>query len=113
MRSRGPVSTLADEWATVEGVVAKGFTSKSGNTLLNIGAAYPNQTFTDWLSRFGPVAPHFGQTLWNLFLPVDRIFPRPLGRMGHWRERVSLLPTPLPNAVFRAKGDCRMNQSRS
>ena len=65
MRSRGPVSTLADEWATVEGVVAKGFTSKSGNTLLNIGAAYPNQTFTDWLSRVGAVAPHFGQTPWN------------------------------------------------
>ena len=29
-----------------EGVVAKVFTSKSGNTFLNIGYAYPNQTFT-------------------------------------------------------------------
>jgi len=27
----------------VEGVVAKVFTSKSGNTFLNIGASYPNQ----------------------------------------------------------------------
>lgn len=27
-------------WATVEGVVAKVFTSKSGNTFLNIGASY-------------------------------------------------------------------------
>jgi hypothetical protein len=44
-----------NEWATVEGVVAKGFTSKSGNTLLNIGAAYPNQTFTGWIFRLGPV----------------------------------------------------------
>jgi len=30
------------EYATVEGVVAKVFTSKSGNTFLNIGASYPN-----------------------------------------------------------------------
>jgi len=37
------------EYATVEGVVAKVFTSKSGNTLLNIGASYPNQTFTGWI----------------------------------------------------------------
>jgi hypothetical protein len=35
-----------NEWATVEGVVAKVFTSKSGNTFLNIGATYPNQIFT-------------------------------------------------------------------
>ena len=38
-----------NEWATVEGVVAKVFTSKSGNTFLNIGATYPNQTFTGWI----------------------------------------------------------------
>jgi DNA/RNA endonuclease YhcR with UshA esterase domain len=38
-----------NEWATVEGVVAKVFTSKSGNTFLNIGASYPNQTFTGWI----------------------------------------------------------------
>jgi DNA/RNA endonuclease YhcR with UshA esterase domain len=38
-----------DEYATVEGVVAKVFTSKSGNTFLNIGANYPNQTFTGWI----------------------------------------------------------------
>jgi hypothetical protein len=37
------------EWATVEGVAAKVFTSKSGNTFLNIGGAYPNQTFTGWI----------------------------------------------------------------
>jgi DNA/RNA endonuclease YhcR with UshA esterase domain len=37
------------EYATVEGVVAKVFTSKSGNTFLNIGATYPNQTFTGWI----------------------------------------------------------------
>jgi bifunctional non-homologous end joining protein LigD len=33
----------------MEGVVAKVFTSKSGNTFLNIGAAYPNQTFIGWI----------------------------------------------------------------
>jgi hypothetical protein len=38
-----------NEWVTVEGVVAKVFTSTSGNTFLNIGAAYPNQTFTGWI----------------------------------------------------------------
>ncbi len=32
------------EYASVKGVVAKVFTSKSGNTFLNIGAAHPNQT---------------------------------------------------------------------
>ena len=32
--------------ATVEGTVVKVFTSKNGNTFLNFGAAYPNQTFT-------------------------------------------------------------------
>src|SRR5258708_2462298 len=37
------------EYATVEGVVAKVLTSKSGNTFLNIGAVYPNQTFTGWI----------------------------------------------------------------
>jgi hypothetical protein len=29
------------KYATAEGVVAKVFTNKSGNTLLNIGAAFP------------------------------------------------------------------------
>jgi hypothetical protein len=43
------------EYATVEGVVAKVFTSKSGNTFLNIGASYPNQTFTGWIPPALPV----------------------------------------------------------
>src|SRR5258707_12402315 len=45
-----------NEWATVEGVVAKVFTSKSGNTFLNIGAAYPNQTFTGSIPPASPVS---------------------------------------------------------
>jgi len=45
-----------NEWATVEGVVAKILTSKSGNTFLNIGAAYPNQTFTGWIPPASPVS---------------------------------------------------------
>jgi hypothetical protein len=44
------------EYATVEGVVAKVFTSKSGNTFLNIGASYPNQTFTGWIPPASPVS---------------------------------------------------------
>jgi DNA/RNA endonuclease YhcR with UshA esterase domain len=44
------------EYATVEGVVAKVFTSKSGNTFLNIGATYPNQTFTGWIAPASPVS---------------------------------------------------------
>jgi DNA/RNA endonuclease YhcR with UshA esterase domain len=44
-----------NEWATVEGVVAKVFTSKTGNTFLNIGAIYPNQTFTGWIPPASPV----------------------------------------------------------
>ena len=34
----------------------KVFTSKSGNTFLNFGAAYPDQTFTGWLPAGTPLA---------------------------------------------------------
>lgn len=44
------------EYATVEGVVAKVFTSNKGNTFLNIGAAYPNQTFTGSIPPASPVS---------------------------------------------------------
>jgi hypothetical protein len=37
--------------ATVEGTVVKVFISKNGNTFLNFGAAYPNQTFTGWIPK--------------------------------------------------------------
>ena len=42
--------------ATVEGIVVKVFTSKHGNTFLNFGAAYPNQTFTGWIPKDSPLA---------------------------------------------------------
>jgi hypothetical protein len=45
-------------WAntqTVEGAVAKVFTRKAGNTFLNIGATYSNQTFTGWIPPTSPV----------------------------------------------------------
>jgi DNA/RNA endonuclease YhcR with UshA esterase domain len=45
-----------NEWATVQGVVAKVFTSKGGNTFLNIGASYPNQTFTGCIPPASPVS---------------------------------------------------------
>jgi|SRR5215469_863942 len=35
--------------ATVEGTVVAVFTSKNGNTFLNFGGRYPNQTFTGWI----------------------------------------------------------------
>jgi DNA/RNA endonuclease YhcR with UshA esterase domain len=44
-----------NEYVTVEGVVAKIFTSKSGNTFLNISATYPNQTFIGWIPPASPV----------------------------------------------------------
>jgi DNA/RNA endonuclease YhcR with UshA esterase domain len=45
-----------NQGATVEGVVAKVFTSKSGNPFVNIGATYPNQTFTGWIPPASPVS---------------------------------------------------------
>jgi hypothetical protein len=44
------------QYATIEGVVAKVFTSNKGNTFLNIGASYPNQTFTGWIPPASPVS---------------------------------------------------------
>jgi hypothetical protein len=44
------------EYAAVEGVVAKVFTSNKGDLFLNIGAAYPNQTFTGWIPPASPVS---------------------------------------------------------
>jgi hypothetical protein len=44
------------EYATVEGVVAKVFASKSGNTFLNIGASYANQVFTGWIPPASPLS---------------------------------------------------------
>jgi DNA/RNA endonuclease YhcR with UshA esterase domain len=41
---------------TVEGVVAKVFTTKSGNTFLNFGAPYPAQSFTGWIPAGTPLA---------------------------------------------------------
>ena len=37
--------------ATVEGIVVEVFTGKHGNTFLNFGAEYPNQTFTGWIPK--------------------------------------------------------------
>ena len=42
--------------ATVEGTVVKVFTSKHGNTFLNFGAVYPNQTFTGWIPKDSSLA---------------------------------------------------------
>jgi hypothetical protein len=43
------------EYVTIEGVVAKAFTCKNGNRFRNIGASYPNQTFTGWIPNSSPV----------------------------------------------------------
>jgi hypothetical protein len=44
-----------NECATVEGVIAKVFTSESRKTFLDIEAAYPNQSFTGWILNYSPV----------------------------------------------------------
>jgi len=42
--------------ATVEGVVVAVSTSKRGNTFINFGGVYPNQTFTGWVPAGTPLA---------------------------------------------------------
>src|SRR5262249_18825215 len=42
--------------ATVEGVVSAVSTSKRGNTFINFGGVYPNQTFTGWIPAGTPLA---------------------------------------------------------
>ena len=46
---RQRISTNGQPWK-------ESFTSKSGNTFLDIGAAYPNQTFTGWIPPASPVS---------------------------------------------------------
>ena len=41
---------------TVEGVVTAVSTSKKGNTFINFGGVYPNQTFTGWIPAGTDVA---------------------------------------------------------
>jgi hypothetical protein len=41
---------------TVEGVVVAVSTSKKGNTFINFGGVYPNQTFTGWIPAGTPLA---------------------------------------------------------
>ena len=42
--------------ATVEGVVTAVSTSRKGNTFINFGGVYPNQTFTGWIPAGTPLA---------------------------------------------------------
>jgi DNA/RNA endonuclease YhcR with UshA esterase domain len=44
------------ESVTVSGLVVAVFVSKHGNAFINFGAAYPNQTFADWLPAGTPLA---------------------------------------------------------
>jgi DNA/RNA endonuclease YhcR with UshA esterase domain len=41
---------------TVEGVVTAVSTSRKGNTFINFGGVYPNQTFTGWIPVGTPLA---------------------------------------------------------
>jgi DNA/RNA endonuclease YhcR with UshA esterase domain len=41
---------------SVEGVVTAVYTSKRGNTFINFGGVYPNQTFTGWIPAGTPLA---------------------------------------------------------
>src|SRR5258708_25524577 len=51
---------------TPESEVATGFALQSSYSL-----PFHARSASWWLSRFGPVAPHFGQTPWNCFLGID------------------------------------------
>jgi DNA/RNA endonuclease YhcR with UshA esterase domain len=44
------------ENVTVEDVVTVVSTSKKGNTFINFGGVYPNQTFTGWIPAGTPLA---------------------------------------------------------
>ena len=41
---------------TVEGVVTAVTTSRKGNTFINFGGVYPNQTLTGWIPTGSPLA---------------------------------------------------------
>ena len=41
---------------TIEGVVTAVTTSRKGNTFINFGGVYPNQTFTGWIPAGTPLA---------------------------------------------------------
>jgi DNA/RNA endonuclease YhcR with UshA esterase domain len=41
---------------TIEGVVTAVSTSRKGNTFINFGEVYPNQTFTGWIPAGTPLA---------------------------------------------------------
>jgi DNA/RNA endonuclease YhcR with UshA esterase domain len=41
---------------TVEGVVTAVSTSRKGNTFINFGGVYPDQTFTGWIPAGTPLA---------------------------------------------------------
>jgi len=63
-QSRADTPVIADSEAAqhvgqnvaVKGVVAAVGTSKRGNTVINFGGVYPNQTFTGWIPAGTPLA---------------------------------------------------------
>src|SRR5260221_13150103 len=65
---------------TPESEVATGFALQSSYSL-----PFHARSASWWLSRFGPFAPHFGQTPWNWFSPTDRILPRAFRQNGQSR----------------------------
>jgi hypothetical protein len=54
----------AAQHVTVEGTVAKVFTSRNGNTFLDFGAAYPNELFTGWIPKDSALSAD--PALWSL-----------------------------------------------
>ena len=62
-RAQAPVvvsDTQAEQYlgqdVTVEGLVTAVTTSRKGNTFINFGGVYPNQTFTGWIPAGTPLA---------------------------------------------------------
>jgi hypothetical protein len=57
-------SRYVGQRVAVEGVVAKVFTSRNGNTFLDFGAAYPNELFTGWIPQNSALSAD--PSLWSL-----------------------------------------------
>jgi hypothetical protein len=108
---------------TVEGTVAKVFTSRNGNTFLNLGAAYPNELFTGWIPRDSALSAD--PALWSLrgrrvkltgIVELYRGKPeikfcQPIS--SFWSKHGALLLGSTSDPVFEYQGASRANPWRS
>jgi DNA/RNA endonuclease YhcR with UshA esterase domain len=76
------------EYVTVERVVAKVFTANSGSTFLNIGASYPNQSFTGWIPPASPVSKS------QILADIEGKHVRITGRIEMYKGKSEIRTTP-------------------